>query len=98
MNERVILFGLDGAEPTLVEGRVLPRCPNLRRIAEEGAWGTLCSTRPPLSPPAWATLMTGVNPGKHGVFDFYHMPLSAAGSYVRRLITSALWRAPALCM
>jgi predicted AlkP superfamily phosphohydrolase/phosphomutase len=54
------------------------------------------STVPPLSPPAWATLMTGVNPGKHGVFDFYHMPLRTRGSYLRRLITSANWRAPAL--
>ncbi len=95
MNERVILIGLDGAEPAMVEA-MLPRCPNLARLAGEGAWGTMASTLPPLSPPAWATLMTGVNPGKHGVYDFYHMPQRAQRSYVRRLITSAVWRAPGL--
>ena len=25
----------------------------------------------PISPPAWVTFRTGVNPGKHGVFDFH---------------------------
>lgn len=95
MNEQVVLIGLDGGEPQLID-RLLPDCPNLARVAREGAWGTVCSTQPPLSPPAWATLMTGVNPGKHGVFDFYHMPFRTQGSYARRLITSANWRAPAL--
>jgi predicted AlkP superfamily phosphohydrolase/phosphomutase len=95
MNERVVMIGLDGAEPAVID-RLLPRCPNLARLAGEGAWGTLTSTLPPLSPPAWATLMTGVNPGKHGVYDFYQMTQRAQRSYVRRLITSAAWRAPGL--
>jgi predicted AlkP superfamily phosphohydrolase/phosphomutase len=95
VNERVVLIGLDGGEPALLEP-LLVDLPHLRRLRDEGAWGRLRSTVPPLSPPAWATLMTGLNPGKHGVFDFYHMPLRARGSYVRRLITSAQWRAPAL--
>ena len=95
MRERVLLLGLDGGEPSRLEP-ALGRLPNLARFVREGAWGRLRSTVPPLSPPAWATLMTGVNPGKHGVFDFYHMARRAQGSYVRRLITSAHWRAPAL--
>jgi predicted AlkP superfamily phosphohydrolase/phosphomutase len=95
VNERVILIGLDGGEPQVLR-QLLPDCPNLQRLATEGAWGPLASTRPPLSPPAWATLMTGTNPGKHGVYDFFHMPFRAQRSYVRRLITSAHWRMPAL--
>lgn len=95
MKERVVLLGLDGGEPSLLVP-LLAECPHLRRIATEGAWGTLRSTVPPLSPPAWATLLTGVNPGKHGVYDFYHMPFASSGSYVRRLITSGHWRAPGL--
>lgn len=95
MKERVILIGLDGADPAVVQ-ELLPALPNVRRLIDEGAWGTVCSTQPPLSPPAWATLMTGMNPGKHGVYDFYHMPMRAQRSYVRRLITSANWHAPAL--
>lgn len=37
---------------------------------DEGAWGRLTSTIPPLTPPAWTTSVTGQNPGKHNVFDF----------------------------
>jgi len=96
VNERVLLIGLDGGEPSRLRPLLDTCCPNLRRLAEEGAWGTMRSVVPPLSPPAWATLMTGMNPGKHGVFDFYHMPFRAQGSYIRRLITSLNWRAPAL--
>ena len=99
MNERVILIGLDGGEPSQLRALLddaPARHPHLRRLLDDGVWGTLRSTRPPLSPPAWATLMTGMNPGKHGVFDFFHMPFAAQGSYVRRLITSAQWRAPGL--
>src|SRR5262249_60803779 len=96
VEERVVLRGLDGGVPSLLRPLMADVCPNLARMAGEGAWGTLHSVVPPLSPPAWVTLMTGMNPGKHGVFDFFHMPFRARGSYVRRLITSANWRAPAL--
>ena len=70
MNEKVVLIGIDGGEPSLIEPLLADTCPNLARLRAEGAWGSLRSTVPPLSPPAWATLMTGMNPGKHGVFDF----------------------------
>ena len=29
-----------------------------------------CQTLPPISPVAWSTFQTGVNPGKHNIFDF----------------------------
>jgi len=44
--------------------------PNLQHLMEKGSWGPLTSTLHPLSPTAWASFMTGMNPGKHGVFDF----------------------------
>jgi predicted AlkP superfamily phosphohydrolase/phosphomutase len=96
VKERVVLVGLDGGEPSLLRPLMADVCPNLARLAAEGAWGAFRSVVPPLSPPAWATLMTGMNPGKHGVFDFFHMPFRDRGSYVRRLITSACWRASGL--
>ena len=37
---------------------------------DEGASGRLKSTLPTSSPPAWASFLTGKNPGKHGIFDF----------------------------
>jgi predicted AlkP superfamily phosphohydrolase/phosphomutase len=43
---------------------------NLQRLRAEGTWGILESTQPPLTPPAWVTMMTGVNPGRHQVAAF----------------------------
>ena len=44
--------------------------PNLARFMDEGVRAKLLSTRHPLTPPAWTTLMTGREPGSHGIFDF----------------------------
>jgi len=37
---------------------------------DNGQSGDLQSVVPPLTGPAWISFMTGVNPGKHGVYDF----------------------------
>jgi predicted AlkP superfamily phosphohydrolase/phosphomutase len=39
-------------------------------LIQDGASGPLESIQPPVSPPAWASIQTGLNPGKHGIFDF----------------------------
>ncbi|MCX5885189.1 MAG: alkaline phosphatase family protein [Proteobacteria bacterium] len=70
-SNKVIVIGLDGATfdlllPWINEG-ILPVMANLLK---QGAWGGLESTIPPLTPPAWASFITGKNPGKHGIFDF----------------------------
>lgn len=43
--------------------------PNLETVRDSGAWGVLESTVPPASLPAWPSMVTGQNPGKHGIFD-----------------------------
>lgn len=66
---KVVVLGLDGFTwKTLDSGKV--EMENLESLRKSGAWGRLRSTRPPNTVPAWITLATGVNPGKHGVFDF----------------------------
>lgn len=72
MSRRVIVLGLDGAtwdllHPWLDAGHL----PHLARLRAGGAWGRLRSTIPPFTATAWATFATGMNPGKHGVFDFW---------------------------
>jgi predicted AlkP superfamily phosphohydrolase/phosphomutase len=69
---KVIVIGLDGAtldlvEPWVEEGRL----PTFKKLIEEGVKARLESTVPPLTPCAWTSFKTGVNPGKHGVYDFY---------------------------
>src|SRR3990172_10909676 len=68
---KLIIIGLDGGtfkiiDPLIEQGKL----PNLERLIKDGTRAILKSTIPPLTAPAWVTLMTGVNPGKHGLFDF----------------------------
>lgn len=65
------VIGLDGAawhllEPLIDHGHM----PRLAALRDSGAWGTLASTVPTYTPPAWTSAVTGVNPGRHGVYGF----------------------------
>ncbi len=66
-----MVIGLDGATFDLVKPYVAQgKLPTIKMLMEGGVYSDLVSTIPPSSPPAWASFMTGKNPGKHGVFDF----------------------------
>lgn len=70
--QRILIIGLDGASfnfitPLIMKGQL----PNLQKYIEGGVSGKLHSTLPPTCAPAWASFLTGKNPGKHGVFDFF---------------------------
>jgi predicted AlkP superfamily phosphohydrolase/phosphomutase len=67
---RVALIGLDCAEPSLVFGRWLDDLPNLRGLAERGAWGPLRSIDPPITVPAWSCMMSSRDPGQLGIYGF----------------------------
>jgi predicted AlkP superfamily phosphohydrolase/phosphomutase len=68
---RVLIVGIDGATFDLIRPWAeTGDLPNLARLMAEGVHGPLASTLPPVTSPAWPTFATGVNPGKHGVFDF----------------------------
>jgi predicted AlkP superfamily phosphohydrolase/phosphomutase len=65
----VLMVGLDGLEPSLVrEWR--EDLPTLSRLWEEGSFGRVRSSDPPLSAPAWPWIVTGKQGGKHGCFGF----------------------------
>jgi predicted AlkP superfamily phosphohydrolase/phosphomutase len=69
--ERVLVVGWDGATFDLLDSLVAQGLmPNLSRMMREGYRSTLLSTMPPISAPAWTTLITGVNPGRHGILNF----------------------------
>jgi predicted AlkP superfamily phosphohydrolase/phosphomutase len=66
-----VVLGLDGAgfnylDPILESGRL----EGFSRLFASGVRSDCLSTIPPITPPAWSTMLTGVNPGKHGVLDF----------------------------
>ncbi len=71
--KRVFILGIDGMDPKLLqrfadEGRL----PNFKKLMEEGDFRPLQTVMPPLSPAAWSTFITGMDPGGHGIFDFIH--------------------------
>lgn len=91
---RFLLIGLDGAEPSLVEKWMGEgRLPNLEKIRARGAFLRCASTVPCATFPAWTTCVTGVNPGRHGVFDFTRM---IPGEYAIRFSNATSRAAPAL--
>jgi len=74
MNPRTLLIGLDGAtfsvlDPLMEQGLM----PFLQSFLARGCRAPLRTIVPPLTPPAWTSLMTGRRPGEHGVFDFFQM-------------------------
>lgn len=87
---KTLLVGLDAAcweyvQPLLASGRM----PTLQKIMTNGSSGSLRSTLPASTPVAWSSIITGKNPGKHGVFDMMwrqsdSYQLSLTNSQVRR--------------
>ena len=65
------MIGLDGVGAPLVEALtdagVMPRMAALRRA---GTLARMTSTLPTVSSVSWSSFMTGVNPGRHGIFGF----------------------------
>jgi len=67
---KVVVIGVDGADwriidPWIEDGHL----KHLNEIINDGARGTLISTIPPFTLPAWTSIFTGVNPGKHSIAD-----------------------------
>lgn len=94
LRPRVVVIGLDGAtwdllEPMMAQGWM----PHLARLVHAGTRAPLRSTLPPLTAPAWSSFMTGLNPGRHGVFAFQR---SLNRSLERTFVNAAAIRAPLL--
>jgi predicted AlkP superfamily phosphohydrolase/phosphomutase len=80
---KLIFLGLDGLDPRLTERFLAEgKLPNLAKLKDAGSYRRLRTTFPSLSPVAWSTFATGVNPAKHNIFDFLNRNLK---SYVPEL-------------
>ena len=72
-DRRLIILGIDGMDPQLLhrfmrEGKM----PNFAKLEAQGDFRPLTTSIPPQSPVAWSNLITGMNAGGHGIFDFIH--------------------------
>jgi predicted AlkP superfamily phosphohydrolase/phosphomutase len=71
----VLVFGIDGADFDVVEELLAAgRMPNVARLRATGAYGPLRSTEPPITPVAWSTFLTGLQPASHGIYNFSTNP------------------------
>ena len=70
--QKVYIIGLDGGDPDLIEKWAGEgKLPTFARLMKEGAYGPLESAPNQRSAAAWTTFLTGKNPGKHGIYEFY---------------------------
>lgn len=72
-DKKLIILGIDGMDPQLLrqfmrEGKM----PNFAKLESHGDFRELITSIPPQSPVAWSNLITGMNAGGHGIFDFIH--------------------------
>ncbi len=70
-DKKMVILGFDGMDPHLLgkwmaEGKL----PHLSALARQGGFSPLQTTHSPESPTAWASFATGVNAGKHNIYDF----------------------------
>ena len=83
---KMLVIGLDCAAPWLVFERWRDDLPHLRHIADNGIWGELQSCIPPITVPAWSSMLSGKDPGQLGIYGFRNR---ADYSYERMFIASA---------
>ena len=90
-----MVIGLDGTPYSLMTRLVNEgRMPNFARILAQGSMCPMASVHPTVSSVAWATFMTGVNPGKHGIFGFVDRRPGSYKTYIptaRNLRSETLW-------
>ena len=90
--KKTVMIGIDGATLDLMEKWMdNGKLPNFQKIQKNGAWGKLKSTIPPFSAPAWTSIVTGSNPGKHGVYGF-----ESTSTLEPHLISSRYRKIPAI--
>lgn len=68
---KLVIIGFDGMDPDLVREYVAAgQMPTFAKVIKAGGLYDLDTTVSPESPTAWASFATGVNPGKHNIYDF----------------------------
>ncbi len=77
--KRFIIVGLDGIPYSLIENFTNSRVmPELKKLIENGLFMQMESSIPEISSVAWSSIITGKNPGEHGIYGYTDI---AAGTY-----------------
>jgi predicted AlkP superfamily phosphohydrolase/phosphomutase len=91
-SSRLTVIGLDAATFDVIDPMIeAGQLPNLNDVFSAGSRGVLRSTTHPLTTQAWTTMLTGVNAGRHGMWDFCERD---ATGYRLRMVNGSYRRAP----
>ena len=75
-SRRIVLIGLDGMPYQLIrdlaENGVMP---HTKSLIKSGVFKQMESSIPEISSVAWSSIITGGNPGQHGIFGFTDVPI-----------------------
>lgn len=103
-HRRMIVLGVDGMDPVLLSEYMAEGImPNLSKLADTGSFIELGTSIPPQSPVAWSNFITGMNPGRHGLFDFLALDRDTLVPYLsstrvekpsREPLAIGRWRVP----
>ncbi|MGB7762884.1 MAG: alkaline phosphatase family protein, partial [Bryobacteraceae bacterium] len=89
--KKVIFLGFDGLDPAITEKLMAEgTLPNFARLRDRGSYRRLRTTFPAISPVAWSTFATGVNPAKHNIFDFLSRDVR---TYTPEISSAKVWPA-----
>ena len=85
--DKLLVIGIDGGTFDIILPMIhAGKLPNLGGILSDGAYGTLLSTIPPVTAPAWSSFVMGSNPGQHGVFYFFRKEEKNNGANSQRVL------------
>jgi predicted AlkP superfamily phosphohydrolase/phosphomutase len=94
MSSRTLAIGLDGMPKSLLDQLTAQGVmPNLAALTADGGCSELRAPVPEISSTSWATFLTGVNPGRHGIYGFVDL---VPGSYQTYFPRAEDLRAPPL--
>ncbi|ABN70047.1 type I phosphodiesterase/nucleotide pyrophosphatase [Staphylothermus marinus F1] len=89
IDERLVILGLDGmSREILFYGVEKGYMPTLKKLISKGMVLRDMDCIPPLTLPSWTSIMTGVNPGKHGIFDFFKYRIVSENKWIAELVSA----------
>lgn len=96
MGKQNIIMGIDGATWEVLD-RYMNKdvMPSLGKLIKESCYARLRSTIVPITPSAWASMITGCRPPKTGIFDF----LTSVGdgdSYTKKIVNGSDIKVPTM--
>lgn len=69
--KKALIIGLDGVPYTTMQRFIAEGVmPNTGELVKTGTLSQMTTSLPEVSSVAWTSFMTGVNPGKHGIYGF----------------------------